>query len=65
MVSDKSKQNSLEKLMAILFVHSKPEILGVEVKDAIEKISIDKKRLKVYLDTVLDVRYARRKVGRP
>lgn len=64
MDSSKSKQNSIEKLMAILFVHTEPNILGVEVKDAIEKISVDKTRLKVYLDTVRDIRYAWKKAAR-
>jgi len=64
METNKSSQNSIEKLMAILSVHLEPEVLGIEIKDTIAKIPFNKARLKIYLDTVRDIRYAWKKVGR-
>lgn len=59
-----SGQNSIEKLMAILYVHTEPEVLGIEVKEAVEAVECDSSRLKKYLEAVRNVRYAWKKVGR-
>lgn len=59
-----STQTSLDKLIAILFVHDEPEILGDEGKALVVAISIDKKMLKRYIDLARNIRYSWQKVKR-
>lgn len=59
-----STQTSLDKLMAILFAHDEPDILGDEVKVLVQAVSVNKKMLKRYIDLARDIRYAWQKVGK-
>lgn len=55
---------SIEKLLAILFVHSEPEILGEEVKALIAASHVNRKMLRRYIDLVRAIHYAWQKVGK-
>ncbi len=58
------RQTSLDKLLAILFVHEDPKILGHEVRVEIEAVRVEKKMLKRYTDLLRNIRYAWQKVRR-